>query len=148
MAVAPIAAARAEDAQGVASSRMSYSRFLEYLDMGRVKKVWPATHWLSSMPFLKHLYLLVEQAVVLLFWCATLLLVRALHCVDIAIAYLTGPSTCGLVAAEITGGSRNAREPIQPLAWQSTREASMLVVECVLQFLWQQANLCCAGGPV
>lgn len=32
-------AARAEDAQGVASSRMSYSRFLEYLDMGRVKKV-------------------------------------------------------------------------------------------------------------
>ena len=34
-----IKAARAEDAQGVASSRMSYSRFLEYLDMGRVKKV-------------------------------------------------------------------------------------------------------------
>ena len=34
-----ISAARAEDAQGVASSRMSYSRFLEYLDMGRVKKV-------------------------------------------------------------------------------------------------------------
>jgi cell division protease FtsH len=32
-------AARADDAQGVASSRMSYSRFLEYLDMGRVKKV-------------------------------------------------------------------------------------------------------------
>jgi len=32
-------AAKAEDAQGVASSRMSYSRFLEYLDMGRVKKV-------------------------------------------------------------------------------------------------------------
>jgi cell division protease FtsH len=31
--------AKAEDAQGVASSRMSYSRFLEYLDMGRVKKV-------------------------------------------------------------------------------------------------------------
>jgi cell division protease FtsH len=31
--------ARAEDATGVASSRMSYSRFLEYLDMGRVKKV-------------------------------------------------------------------------------------------------------------
>lgn len=30
--------ARADDA-GVASSRMSYSRFLEYLDMGRVKKV-------------------------------------------------------------------------------------------------------------
>ena len=29
----------AADAQGVASSRMSYSRFLEYLDMGRVKKV-------------------------------------------------------------------------------------------------------------
>ncbi|CAL5218721.1 g434 [Coccomyxa viridis] len=39
VAVAPIAAARADDAQGVASSRMSYSRFLEYLDMGRVKKV-------------------------------------------------------------------------------------------------------------
>ena len=34
-----IKAANAEDAQGVASSRMSYSRFLEYLDMGRVKKV-------------------------------------------------------------------------------------------------------------
>lgn len=34
-----VSAARAEDAQGVASSRMSYSRFLEYLDMGRVKKV-------------------------------------------------------------------------------------------------------------
>lgn len=29
----------AADDQGVASSRMSYSRFLEYLDMGRVKKV-------------------------------------------------------------------------------------------------------------
>ena len=43
MAVAPVmgavGAARAEDSQGVASSRMSYSRFLEYLDMGRVKKV-------------------------------------------------------------------------------------------------------------
>jgi hypothetical protein len=31
--------AAADDQQGVASSRMSYSRFLEYLDMGRVKKV-------------------------------------------------------------------------------------------------------------
>jgi hypothetical protein len=31
--------ARADDATGVASSRMSYSRFLEYLEMGRVKKV-------------------------------------------------------------------------------------------------------------
>jgi len=31
--------ANAADDQGVASSRMSYSRFLEYLDMGRVKKV-------------------------------------------------------------------------------------------------------------
>ncbi len=39
VAVVPAAAARAEDASGVASSRMSYSRFLEYLDMGRVKKV-------------------------------------------------------------------------------------------------------------
>ena len=40
VAAFPIAAAaRAEDASGVASSRMSYSRFLEYLDMGRVKKV-------------------------------------------------------------------------------------------------------------
>jgi cell division protease FtsH len=39
-ALVPAAAARAaDDAQGVASSRMSYSRFLEYLDMGRVKKV-------------------------------------------------------------------------------------------------------------
>jgi len=35
----PAAAAKAEDANAVASSRMSYSRFLEYLDMGRVKKV-------------------------------------------------------------------------------------------------------------
>ena len=41
VAVVPIAAARADDTQGVASSRMSYSRFLEYLDMGRVKKVRP-----------------------------------------------------------------------------------------------------------
>lgn len=32
-------ASAADEAQGVASSRMSYSRFLEYLDMGRVKKV-------------------------------------------------------------------------------------------------------------
>ncbi len=32
-------AAKADDATNVASSRMSYSRFLEYLDMGRVKKV-------------------------------------------------------------------------------------------------------------
>ncbi|KAL3686837.1 hypothetical protein R1sor_013146 [Riccia sorocarpa] len=31
--------ARAADEQGVASSRMSYSRFLEYLEMDRVKKV-------------------------------------------------------------------------------------------------------------
>jgi len=38
-AVAAKAANAAEDAAGVASSRMSYSRFLEYLDMGRVKKV-------------------------------------------------------------------------------------------------------------
>ena len=50
VAVAPIAAARAEDAQGVASSRMSYSRFLEYLDMGRVKKVRPVTYCLTSLP--------------------------------------------------------------------------------------------------
>jgi len=35
----PALAARADDAVNVASSRMSYSRFLEYLDMGRVKKV-------------------------------------------------------------------------------------------------------------
>lgn len=35
-------AAAADDQQGVASSRMSYSRFLEYLDMGRVKKVTPS----------------------------------------------------------------------------------------------------------
>uniref|UniRef100_A0A061S2L7 Cell division protease FtsH n=1 Tax=Tetraselmis sp. GSL018 TaxID=582737 RepID=A0A061S2L7_9CHLO len=35
----PTLSARAEDANAVASSRMSYSRFLEYLDMGRVKKV-------------------------------------------------------------------------------------------------------------
>ncbi|KAL6784536.1 FTSH2 [Auxenochlorella protothecoides x Auxenochlorella symbiontica] len=34
-----VAAAKAEDANSVTSSRMSYSRFLEYLDMGRVKKV-------------------------------------------------------------------------------------------------------------
>jgi cell division protease FtsH len=39
-ALAPVAAAKAaDDAAGVASSRMSYSRFLEYLEMGRVKKV-------------------------------------------------------------------------------------------------------------
>merc|ERR1711990_59077 len=36
----PSNAASAADDQGVASSRMSYSRFLEYLDMGRVKKVY------------------------------------------------------------------------------------------------------------
>lgn len=34
-----VGAAKADDGQGAASSRMSYSRFLEYLDMGRVKKV-------------------------------------------------------------------------------------------------------------
>ena len=35
-----VGAAHAEDQQNqAASSRMSYSRFLEYLDMGRVKKV-------------------------------------------------------------------------------------------------------------
>ena len=34
-----VGAAKADDSQGAASSRMSYSRFLEYLDMGRVKKV-------------------------------------------------------------------------------------------------------------
>jgi cell division protease FtsH len=39
VAAFPAAAAKAEDATGVASSRMSYSRFLEYLEMGRVKKV-------------------------------------------------------------------------------------------------------------
>jgi hypothetical protein len=39
-ALLPAAAAKADDqASSVASSRMSYSRFLEYLDMGRVKKV-------------------------------------------------------------------------------------------------------------
>ena len=38
-ALGPVAAAKAEDAAGVASSRMSYSRFLEYLEMDRVKKV-------------------------------------------------------------------------------------------------------------
>jgi len=39
-ALLPAAAATAaDDTAGVASSRMSYSRFLEYLDMGRVKKV-------------------------------------------------------------------------------------------------------------
>lgn len=37
--ILPVAAAKAEDPNGVASSRMSYSRFLEYLDMDRVKKV-------------------------------------------------------------------------------------------------------------
>lgn len=39
-ALVPVAAAQAaDDATNVASSRMSYSRFLEYLEMGRVKKV-------------------------------------------------------------------------------------------------------------
>jgi len=38
-ALLPAAAAHAEDTAAVASSRMSYSRFLEYLDMNRVKKV-------------------------------------------------------------------------------------------------------------
>lgn len=45
-ALVPAAAAKAaDDAQGVASSRMSYSRFLEYLDMGRVKKVGVGVVW-------------------------------------------------------------------------------------------------------
>merc|ERR1719287_292375 len=35
----PAAAANAADDNSVASSRMSYSRFLEYLDMDRVTKV-------------------------------------------------------------------------------------------------------------
>jgi cell division protease FtsH len=48
-ALIPTAAAKAaDDAAGVASSRMSYSRFLEYLDMGRVKKVRAATAILCS----------------------------------------------------------------------------------------------------
>jgi len=38
-ALLPVSEASAADDQGVASSRMSYSRFLEYLDIGRVKKV-------------------------------------------------------------------------------------------------------------
>ncbi|GAQ84699.1 FtsH extracellular protease family [Klebsormidium nitens] len=38
-ALAAAKPARAAEEQGVASSRMSYSRFLEYLDMDRVKKV-------------------------------------------------------------------------------------------------------------
>jgi hypothetical protein len=38
-ALVPAAAKAADDSTTVASSRMSYSRFLEYLDMGRVKKV-------------------------------------------------------------------------------------------------------------
>ena len=44
-------AAKADDAAGVASSRMSYSRFLEYLEMGRVKKVGgmlPAGWWVLA----------------------------------------------------------------------------------------------------
>lgn len=45
LAVLPAAAAaKADDASGVASSRMSYSRFLEYLDMGRVQKVYFKAH--------------------------------------------------------------------------------------------------------
>ena len=48
-AVAAKAANAAEDAAGVASSRMSYSRFLEYLDMGRVKKVRPTTAMWTAM---------------------------------------------------------------------------------------------------
>jgi hypothetical protein len=47
-AMLPAAAAQAEDAAGVASSRMSYSRFLEYLDMGRVKKVGTAAPWAAA----------------------------------------------------------------------------------------------------
>jgi len=39
LTIFPAAGALAADDTGVASSRMSYSRFLEYLDMGRVKKV-------------------------------------------------------------------------------------------------------------
>lgn len=39
LATTASAANAADDATNVASSRMSYSRFLEYLDMGRVKKV-------------------------------------------------------------------------------------------------------------
>ncbi|KAK9815331.1 hypothetical protein WJX72_001887 [[Myrmecia] bisecta] len=39
LAVFPAAAASAADDQAVASSRMSYSRFMEYLDMNRVVKV-------------------------------------------------------------------------------------------------------------
>eukprot|EP00210_Caulerpa_lentillifera_P008603 g8207.t1 len=39
LALTPVAAALADDGNNVASSRMSYSRFLEYLDMDRVKKV-------------------------------------------------------------------------------------------------------------
>ena len=39
MSKAAQAADDKQNDQGVASSRMSYSRFLEYLDMGRVRQV-------------------------------------------------------------------------------------------------------------
>ena len=48
-ALIPAAAAKADDAAGVASSRMSYSRFLEYLEMGRVKKVRNAMLWIQRL---------------------------------------------------------------------------------------------------
>ena len=45
----------AEDANNIASSRMSYSRFLEYLDMGRVKKV-------RRRPIIRHMnYTLINS---------------------------------------------------------------------------------------
>ncbi len=51
-ALLPASAAKADDAS-VASSRMSYSRFLEYLEMGRVKKVSGAALTLDLGPWTK-----------------------------------------------------------------------------------------------
>ena len=56
------APARADDAAGVASSRMSYSRFLEYLDMGRVKKVRPLLSSPGHVPALPERLLIRAHA--------------------------------------------------------------------------------------
>ena len=113
VAVAPIAAARADDAQGVASSRMSYSRFLEYLDMGRVKKVRPVTHCLTRLSLLKHSQLACRSQEV-----APFQNLMPVHCSSSpALLWvqpsdnLTGSFACGLVAAEM---QHQIWEPTQP----------------------------------
>ena len=74
-------AARADDASGVASSRMSYSRFLEYLEMGRVKKVgWTRLTWLHMHGFLCSKFLKPKKQVIICFFFQRCRIMVCLEC--------------------------------------------------------------------